>query len=186
MGMLGENPVSRTKLPVLKVRGGSDAKVTIASGSVVGFCVHWLAHRSYMCGGEGCPACLADVGGRWNGVLVVRWQRGAVRRLLLLEVSASTWERFFGLCRMEGWGSLVGLEVHCTRERPKSPLVLDPLGFVEGERAAGVASWRILDAVATLYGLPSAREGESAEDWQERAQPAAHRLIELALRREML
>lgn len=183
MGMIGEKPERRTKLAVLKVIGGRQTKVVVACDDVIGFSVHWLGGRSYMCAGDLCPACLADVGSRWNGCLVVRWSQGAASRLMLLELSASAWDRFFGLVRMEGWSKLNGLAVSISRARAKSPLILDPIGFLDGPRPEPVVVWRMLDAVATLYGLPSAREGEGADDWSDRAAPAAARLLQLAIAR---
>jgi hypothetical protein len=44
-------------------------------------------------------------------------------------------------------------------------------------------SWLLLDAMATLYGLPACGEGESQADWEVAAVPRAVQLIRLALPR---
>lgn len=185
MGMLGQEVGTRTKLEVVKVRAGQACEGVFVCSWVCGFWTHWVVDRSLMCCGDRCPACLAAVGGRWTGLLAVRVSFAESRRVCWVEVSASAWDRFAGICAMEGVKVLTGHPVRFERRRAKSPLVVDLLSG-PGVEVKEMPDWRLRDGLATLYGLPGTREGESVDEWEERAQPVALRLLEVAMTRLQL
>jgi len=178
--MIGEVPVKRVRLGVLKVRSGMAAEGVIVVRQVLGFNVHWLLNRSYMCPGEGCAACFAGVGARWNGFLVVRVDLGNAQELRLLELSATGFERLAGLVRMEGWPDLAGVRFRAARSRAKGVLLVEPVARDESLAGKVVSEIRAWEPVATLYGLPSPMEEESLALWEFRARGAAAALVAIA------
>lgn len=181
--MIGEMPQTRVKLPVLKIKAGMRVDVVIASEQVLGFVVHWLGGRSYMCPGDECEACAQHLGGRWNGFFVVRVKLPEGRRVALLEVSPGSFDRLAGLCRMEGRSTYAGMRCICSRSKARAPLVIDPVDVTGEEESPLVSSFRAWEAVSTLYQLPALAPGETLGAWEARAIPAARRLVELACRR---
>lgn len=181
--MIGELPTVRAKLPVLKIKAGMRAEFVVLSDSVLGFTSHWLGARSYMCPGEDCVACTQGLGARWNGFLVVKVLLPGGSRMMLLELSAGCFDRFIGLVRMEGFGSMAGLSCSAGRTRARGALVIEPIRATGEEFGALVPAIRGWEAIATLYGLPAPVAGEGLEKWEGAAAPAARRLVELAVRR---
>lgn len=180
--MVGELPQTRTKVPILKIQGGQSSDVVIVSKGVFGFSVHWHQKRQYMCPGEDCALCNSQMPSRWNGFFVVRCQAGKTKKLFLLEVSASAFDRFSGLARFNGWKEHFGLECSLRRQRAKSPLMIDPICYTDDAGLAPVSDARGWDAIATLYGLPSFAPEESVAEWEQRGKKAAARLVGCAAR----
>jgi len=178
--MIGEVPVKRVCLGVLKIKCGMTCEGFVALREVLGFNVHWLLGRSYMCPGEDCAACFAGVPSRWNGFLVVRARVGHATEMRLLELSSAAYERFAGLVRMEGWPDLAGVHFTAVRSRAKASLYVEPLDRDEDRAAKALSPLRCWEAVACLYGLPVPRPDESLEEWEVRARSAAGRLVAFA------
>jgi len=178
--MIGEVPVKRVRLGVLKVRSGMVAEGVIVVRQVLGFHVHWLLKRSYMCPGAQCAACFAGVGARWNGFVVVRADVGNAHELRLLELSATGFERLAGLVRMQGWPDLAGVRFRAARSRAKGVLMVEPVTRDDSLAGKVVSEIRAWEAVATLYGLPTPVEGESLAFWESRARDSAARLVAIA------
>lgn len=154
---------------------------------VVGFSVHWLGNRSYMCPGVGCPACFSAVGARWLGILPIRWSvpQSDDVRYGFLELSSGTYERFDSLRRMLALKSFLGLPAVASRSRDRSSLRCEP-GISDRSELIEVKAmpdWMARDAIATLYSLPSCHEEMSVQDWEAAAMPKAMQLIRVALPR---
>lgn len=179
--MITEAPTKRPKLAVLKVRGGQAADLVISCDQVMGFQVHWCDGRSYVCPGEDCPACVQCWPQRWNGFLVARVIGPQTRAPVLLELSATSWDRLSGLMKLQGFETVERLIVSCQRRKPKSPLVVDPLGYSEETDCRIIKEDAAWSAISVLYQLPQPRPGESRSDWDDRASEAARRLIDLAM-----
>lgn len=183
--MIGEMPRTRTKMPILKIKGGMSVKVLPLVKEPIGFHSHWLGTRSFMCPGVNCPACFAAVGTRWVGFLPVRWfnELGGDSHVSVLELTAGSYERLEGLRKMMGHGSLLSMLCDVSRARNRSVLVLEPMDAdQECERATKpFPEWLLLDAIATLYGLPACADGSSRSDWEKLAVPRAIQLIRVAL-----
>jgi len=187
--MIGEMPSSRTKVQVLKVRGGSAMEVVPIVREPLGVHVHWLGVRSFMCPGRECPACFAAVGSRWAGFLPVRWkvQQSAAVHVGILELTGGTFERVQGLLRMVGLRDMLGVKTRASRGRDRGPLRLEPLieSVDDVDEVKEFPGWMLRDAIATLYGLPSCPEGLSGGDWEAIAIPHAVKLIRVALPRAL-
>ena len=183
--MIGERPSLRTKLPVVKVKPGGSLEVVIVSEEPMTFHAHWLGDRSYMCPGVDCPACFAGVGARWHGFVCVRWSlpHGSARPMGLLELTETAYNRLDGLRRMFDLGNLYGLGAVLERRTKKSPMRAEPLDDVKRAVDGGkpVPFWVLIDAVATLYGLPACPGGEFVDGWERAAVPRASQLIRSAL-----
>lgn len=183
--MLGEKPSTRTKLPVLKIRGGMSSELVSASPDVLSFHTHWLGTRSYMCPGVDCPACFAGVGAKWLGLLGVRvpvphtvhWT------VHVLELTSMAYQKLLGLSRMCDCESLLGFHFAASRRSKKSTLGFEPLEQtgLPGAAMRVLPAWALLDAAATLYGLPSAPQSLSREEWEASAVPRAAQLLRAAI-----
>lgn len=179
--MIGEKPARRTKLAILKVRPGERCEVQVLCDQVFSWSVHWVGNRSYVCPVEDCPACV-DWECRWNGWLLVRLVNNAhVKRRGLLELSATTYDRLFGLLRMEGSSSWFGQGVLLERGSRRSPMVAEPVGILPTDGIKVAKPQFVWDALATLYGLPAVQPGESVECWAVRAAQMSRRLLERAV-----
>ncbi len=77
--MIGEKLSRRTKIALLKVKGGMSCEVVCLADEPLGFRVHWLGKRSFMCPGVDCAADFAGVGSRWWGVATRDGPPGALR-----------------------------------------------------------------------------------------------------------
>ncbi len=185
--MIGEMPSSRTKITIVKVKGGMRVEVVCLAERPLGFFVHWLATRSFMCPGIDCPACFAAVGNRWVGMLPVRYSvpHSEDTHVGVLELTAGTMERLRGLCQMEGIDTLAGLSCVATRRADRSSLLLEPArdGLVSAELKKVFPEWLLLDAMATLYALPSCPKGMTRSEWEVTAIPKAKQLVRVALPR---
>jgi hypothetical protein len=180
--MIGERYERRTRLRVLKVKGGMVLDLVARRSEPLGHITHWVGRANYMCPGEGCPACMAAIGGRWVGVLPVRVLCGEVLRpTQLLELTGSAWARLDGLLRMDGQRELIGTRLHVSRRRDRDAILLDP--DVDGDRfnVKVFPDWALLDALATLYHLPRCLEGWDAATWSEAAKEKAFARLEVAV-----
>lgn len=182
--MFGETPTTRTRIPILKVGAGQSAPAIALREEPLGFFTHWLGRRSYMCAGNGCPACSEDVGAKWNGVLpvFVTPPQGGRRYIAMIELSTTAYDRLRGLMRMEHLDDLVGVPCEISRKRSKSPLCVE---FTQGRtdiEARRLTEQTLRDAVATIYGLPSCLPDMDIENWETDASRAAARLLSNALR----
>lgn len=183
--MVGELPVKRLKLPILKVEAGHQVEVQSLSERVLSFYVHWVGGRSYVCAGERCEVC-PEWETRWVGFLLVRLMSGgASYRRFLLELSASTFDHAFGLMRMEGCATWLGQGLALSRAKKRSPLCAEPLGVWDLAGAKPAVDMRVWEAVSTIYSLPIPSEGEDETSWVERCVPRALHLLELARQREV-
>lgn len=179
--MIQDAPTKRPKLAVLKIRGGQAADLVICCRGALGLATHWVEGRSYVCSGVDCPACVQCWPSRWAGFLVGRLVGPKTRAPQLLELSSSSWDRFAALLVMEGYETVEALQVHLERRKQKSPLVIEPVGVNvdgAGRLIEDLAAWA---AISVLYGLPQPSPGESVASWNSRCEPAASRLIDLAI-----
>lgn len=183
--MIGEQPTSRTKIQVIKVRGGSSLKAVVCCEEPLTFFVHWLGTRSFMCPGVDCAACFAGVGAKWLGLLGVRYEIPHAERAPfgVLELTSAAYERLLGLARLEGEAQLYKMVVEFSRRSKRSSLAAEPceIPSLQAVVKRPVPEWYLLDGAATLYGLPSCREGMSLADWQAAAIPRSAQLIRAAL-----
>lgn len=187
--MIGEMPSTRSKLTILKVKGGMRVEVVLLSAEPLGFNVHWLGTRSYMCPGVDCPACFAAVGSRWAGMQPVRWFNEKHRDgyVGVLEFTGGTYERLAGLQKMLGLQTLLGVPCRVTRSRDRAVLRVEPtIEDQDGVRdVKAFPQWLLLDAMATLYGLPSCPDGLAKSEWETLAVPRAAQMIRVALPRAL-
>lgn len=182
--MVGGNAgPSRVRMTLLKVASGGSVKGVVLSDAVASLRVHWIGRRSYICPGVECPCCLIAES-RWVGFLVVRVAVRGGDRLFLLELTSGAFDRFVGLCKLEGWDSFYGVMFQALRERTKGPLIVEPVEMLMSTGGSPIVLRGVYDALATIYGLPGFREGEEVASWEERASAAAGRAIRLAMERE--
>lgn len=183
--MVGEKLTrSRMRMRLLKVQTGTAVECAVVGAELASLRLHWIGGRSYVCPGGDCPACM-EVASRWAGFVpvLVSMGPGSPKGVLLLEVTESAWARFDGLCRLEQDRELFGMRIAVMRRRVKEPLCIDPLGRADlGERKP-IALSTCYDALATLYGLTSVREGETVGEWSSRAESGARHALELAIAR---
>jgi len=173
--MLGEKYESRTRLKVWKVRAGQRFTVRLMRHEPLGHIVHWLGKCSVLCAGVECGACLAGVGARWVGTMPCRLLcSDGTGRTVLVEFSGDAWARTGGLLHAEGHTDNRGVIVELTRGRSRSGLVGDPCGEPGSESVVEMADWVLIDALATLYGLPRCLEGWTAERWTTEVREAVH------------
>lgn len=187
--MIGEQPSARTKITLVKIKGGMTCELVCLGEEPLGFRVHWLSTRSFMCPGVDCVACYAGLGSRWVGMMPVRWssRQSEGVHVGILEGTASTFERSAGLLRMHGYDSHLGVRCIASRTRDRGCLRLEPFEpDEEGWREVKeFPAWLLLDAMATLYGLPSCPEGLDRGDWECTAIPQAGRMIRCAVPKAM-
>lgn len=183
--MVGELPSSRTKFRVFKVKPGSDMACLSRVKDVMGFHVHWLGKRSYMCPGAECVACEEMVGSRWNGLLGVdvTIDGNGTTRFGLIELSESSYSRLMFVKECEGFKDLFGLRFNVGRQKKRSPIIFTQSAdcTVLISNIAEVVDTVIGDACSTLYGLPSVMKGETVSEWSERSSHAARMLISRAV-----
>lgn len=182
--MIGERYEDRTRLKVVKIKGGMTCEFVSRREEPLGFITHWVAGGNYMCPGEECPACKVALGGRWVGVLPIRvLQADTLRPTQLLEFTGSSWARLLGLARMDGGGSFVGRVCQASRRRDRSALLCEPAGESDYRKVTPLPEWVLLDAIATLYGLPRCLEDMTAESWTEAARSRAMQRLVTAVGR---
>lgn len=164
-------PVRGDGVKVFKVVEGSCLCFVAVSDAVVWVRQHWM-RRAVLCScDDACPGC------EWNnartvGFLAVEDDRG---RRGLLEVSPPALDRLFGLQRMQEDASpttLLGLRFNASRLRRRTPLVLEPLEFVDEVAEATVL--RVARAVACLFRLPRVQDGEEVRTYFERVKCVLH------------
>lgn len=178
--MIGEMPVRRVKLPILKLKGGSQIECQVVGDQVFAWSTHWVGGRSYVCPGETCPCC-PDYDCRWQGWLLVRLVHGRnTRQRYLLELSATAFDRLNGLMRMDGRTELFGELLVMKRAKARSPLVIEPMGSASVEGVVVGKAAMVWDALATLYGLPSVNMKEGVDEWRVRAEARAAFLLQQA------
>lgn len=184
--MIGEMPTSRTRLAVFKIRGKQSVCCTFRSAEVASFSLHWLGRRSFICPGLDCPADEQSVGSRWSAFAAADFSFGDPERreFGLLEFTESAYERLRFMRQAEQRPDFVGLRCVASRRRDKAPLRFDLPDEGPSYVAAtkSLAKMVLIDAVATLYGLPVISPGEELASWEERAMPVARRLIGRAIR----
>ncbi len=183
--MFGEKPVGRTKVQILKIRGGQNVHVQFRAAEPLAFHIHWVGDRSFICPGDDCPACHSSLGSRWVGILPVVWFTADQKQAYsgVLELTTSAYERLCGLLRMEGRMGLLGLQVHASRRTDRSPLRVEPVP-VGAEIAApckAVEQDFVADAVSTIWGLPACVRGMKLKEWEARAMPRARALLGVAV-----
>lgn len=185
--MIGELPGSRTKMHVLKVRGGEQMTVVGLAKEPLGFHTHWLGTRSFMCPGVDCVACLNCVGSRWVGWLPVRWleKDAEIYHVSILELALGTYDRLNETLRSFSLSSVVGVPCRASRTRNRASLRLDPLISHSSElvEVDEFAEWLLLDVLSTLYGLPSCPEGLGKSSWEAVAIPRAATMVRIAMKR---
>lgn len=185
--MLGEKPSARTKMPLLKVCGGHEMEFVCVAREALGVHIHWLATRTFMCPGVDCAACFATIGTRWVGFLPVRWKAAHEKSLhtSVLELACGTHDRLEGLQRMLGLESLLGVRCCASRTRDRASLRVEPIteNAADVVRVKEFPEWLLMDAMATLYNLPSCQEGFTRAKWEELAVPRAAQMIRTALPR---
>lgn len=183
--MFGEKPTGRTRVPVIKVPGGSNVVVRMRCKDVLGLHVHWLGRRSYVCPGDDCAACEQHVGSRWSGFVAVDLWRGNNSGIAfgLLELTEGAWSGLQFMRESVGHESILDLCVVAGRRRTRGALRFslpeEDVSFGETRKA-----WRtehIADAAATLYGLPPLRGDQKFATWEPLAKDAARRLVARAL-----
>lgn len=164
--MIGEKYEQRTRLGVLKVRSGEKYRVILLRDEALGHIVHWLGKCSVLCPGVGCPACLAAIGARWIGVMPCRLLGAdGSRRPVLVEFSGESWAMLAGLLRMEGREAALGAVCVLTRRRSRGGLIATPVPEAEEESVRAVPDGVLLDAMATLYGLPRCMPEWDTQKW---------------------
>lgn len=181
--MISERPEARAMLSVLKVAGGSRLEVVICSEKVFGFASHWVVNRSYLCGGPECPACAGGLQSRWHGFYPVILFDDEGRKVRLLELPASSFDRFSGLCRMEQYSSPRGILCSVSRRKANSPLRVDPVGLADGCKLKTLDERRVWSAIGVLYGLPQVGHDESPAEWSERCRVMVCSLLSGAIRK---
>lgn len=183
--MFGEEPTGRTRVPVIKVPGGSHVLVMLRCKVVLGLRVHWMGRRSYVCPGDDCPACEQHVGSRYSGLVAVDLWRGNGTPVGfgLLELTDGAYSRLVFLRESLGSVNLYGLQVLASRRRSRGPLRFDlsDEGETPFEARPPWSMERIADAAATLYGLPPLIDGMTFSKWEVIAQVAARRLLARAV-----
>lgn len=187
--MIGEMPSKRTKMPLLKVRGGMQIEIVSLCREPLGFHSHWLGTRSYMCPGIDCPACFAAVGTRWVGFMPVSYKVGQeeTARVGVLELTAGAYDAMAGLTRMLGLKNLFGVRFSASRRSKRASLRVEPLDSVDSVpiKVQEFPEHLLLDAMATLYGLPSCPDELDRASWEALAIPKATAMIRQALPRAL-
>lgn len=180
--MVGEKFESRTRIAVLKVAGGQMFRVLLLRHEPLGHIVHWLDGKSLLCPGFGCPACVSSLGARWVGTMPVRLlSPDGKNRTMLVEFSGDAWARTAGLLRLEGVAENVGYCCNLSRRQARSGLLCDPVvEFTQG-KLAPMPDWMLLDALATLHGLPSCPQNNTLAQWEEDAFPVAMAKVKRAV-----
>lgn len=180
--MIGEKFEQRTRLGVLKVRAGQRFRVELLRHEALGHIVHWLGKCSVLCPGQECPACIAATGARWVGVMPCRLLGAdGSKRVVLVEFSGDAWARLQGLLRMEGRESALGAVVTLTRASSRRGLVGDPVRTEEEGSTRAMPDSVLLDALATLYGLPRCLPDWDADRWTEHVRLHAVNRVKRAL-----
>lgn len=180
--MIGEKYECRTRLKVWKVRAGQRFRVQLMRDEPLGHIVHWLGKCSVLCPGERCPACMAGVGARWVGVMPCRLHGAdGLVGTVLVEFSGDAWARTAGLLRAEGFMDNCGVVLELSRGRSRTGLVADPDCLPSEVVRVEMADWVLLDAIATLYGLPRCLEGWTSERWSEEVCEQAQGRVQRAL-----
>ena len=178
-------PSRRTRVPVLKIKGGGHVLLIVRSAKVVSFTLHWLGRRSYICPGTGCPACEQCVGSRWSAFAGAEYSFGTPeqRSFGLLEFTEGAYERLRFMRETEGRPDFVGLRVVASRSRDRAPLRFD----LPDEGPCFVASAKawdhalLIDALATLYALPALVDLSELERWEKACESRSRLMLGRAL-----
>jgi len=166
---------SSRSLPVARIRPGSEVDFQLVTPSPVWIDTHWL-NKQLLCPGDVCPVC-GGGGGRTHGFLVVSVRNPVPARLALLELSVASWHRFQSLSKMSDFALMTGTLFTGSRRRKNSPLVCEPTGFSKTVDPADAELARVLDAVATLFGLPVMKPKETALEWSDRVRHLASSML---------
>lgn len=185
--MIGELPTKRTRLSVLKVEPNRPYAISIACEDVFTLQVHWLGKRSYICPGSECSACKQSIGAKWNGLVYVAMQAcgSSVVRHGLFELTEAAYYRLRDHAELQGRSIGPRLEAVIGRRSRRSPLSFQS---IEAHQEAPVPNQiapmtAIADGVATLYGLPAVKEGETVAKWAARTEQAARSMIDNQVKR---
>ena len=171
--MISDRATKSVRLSVLKVKGGVASDVVVCSDTVFGFTTHWIDDRSWACGGDLCPACMQGVHVRWVGFYPVIPMGDERRRVMLLELSSTAYDRFRGLLRMEDYKTTAGVAVTVSRKKRNSPLVCEPIGTADANLLKSLDKSSVWSAIAALYSLPPVKDDETIEAWSQRCETVA-------------
>jgi hypothetical protein len=79
-------------------------------------------------------------------------------------------------------GDAVGVTFQVTRGRQRGGVVMEPVEEAGREVTRALPDHVLLDAMATLYGLPRCVVGMGSEEWTTAARPRAHELVLRAMK----
>jgi len=165
--MISERRETRPMLSVLKIQGGQASDLVLCAEKCFGMATHWWVDRSWACGGDLCPACMAGINGRWICFYPCYSQGDPQRRIRLLELSATSYDKFNGLCRMEGFTESGGMAVHASRKKKGSPLSVTPIGEVPSSERKSLDDSSVWSAIGALYSLPAVKKLQSIASWSQ-------------------
>lgn len=166
-------------LGVLKLKPRQRVQVHLQTEAPLEVWTHWLGRRLW-CLGEGCPAC-EHVSGRLMVYSIGTVHADSGTMPFLIETTGPAWERMAMLAESSGLTVGPGLIIELTRDKPRSPLRLDPLE-AGGKQLEPLRSWRrAASAAAKLAALPSPHDGETCEEFSARLRPRVLHMLEVAI-----
>lgn len=181
-GLLNGKPVVCSyRLPVVKVGPGALVDVELRCEALVVVATHWLAGRTYLCADDSgeCPGCLA-CSPRLAAFTLCRTVEARGGRLAILEFSTASCVDFFnGLPK-----PLVGTLLRCTRRSSRAALRFERVGRQQELFGQPIDGFRLLQALATLFGVEPPKPGFTAFDWIESTQARRLHLLQSAVRRD--
>jgi len=181
-GLLNGKPqVASYRLPVVKVGSGAVVDVELRCESVVVVATHWLAGRTYLCADDSgeCPGCMASTP-RLAAYTLCKTIEKRGGRLAILEFSTASCVDFVNGCPKPLNGTLI----RCTRPSSRSALRLQRVGRQTEMFGEAIDPFRLLQALATLFGVDQPRVGKTAFDWIESTQARRLHLLQSAVRRD--
>lgn len=181
MGMPINGAASRSAaaLPLLKLCARGRTELTLQSADVVLINTHWIGRRLW-CAETECPGCDAAAI-RTVAYFVGMWPGPAGPRPLLVETTPNELARLQGFVEMQGLSVEPGLVIECSREKPKSPLRMEPVRAGGHVVDAFRAPRRALAAAAVLAGVPGPTADSEIDGYCERVKPVLRSLLERAI-----
>lgn len=169
--MLCDPEVDVRPFQVLSFSPGFPKRVLVLS-PMIGFKIHFI-HSSRICAGPSCPACARGMAGKFQGYVVVMFDRE--RRLLRLTAAPAKSGVELGL-----WTA--GTIVNIVKTRSRTPLICTvEATSTKFDAANCVGRVELLSVVARLHGLVGVPDGCGFEAGIEAVKTNAMQVCRLAL-----
>lgn len=168
----GKPAMASFRLPVHKFGVGCKTDVILRAEVVVALATHWLGGRTLLCADDTgfCPGC-EHTTPRLSAFTLASLVSKQGRRLGLLEMTSSAALDLFGSLPRP----LDGTILRCCRPGSRQALRFERIGRQQEMFGQPVEGFRLLQALATLFGVDLPRPGQTAVDWVEST--AARRVV---------